>query len=204
VFHIASRAEARAALRLDAESEVVVFVGWIAPTKGLRELIEATIKLRNSHPRLQLFCVGEGALQAELEARAAEVGAAENIRFLGRRSSVEVARCLAAANIFCLPSYAEGCPNSVVEALNCGRAVVATNVGGIPELVDNDSGFLIEPRDPSALADALNDALSRPWDESGISQRSRRGWDQVAKETFEICTECLRTGSTRPRDRGKS
>ncbi len=198
-FHLADRAEARAELSVDDEAEIVVFVGWIAHTKGLRELIEAVIRLRPAHPRLNLFCIGEGPLQGELEARAAEAGASDRIQFLGRRSSTEVARWLAAANIFCLPSYAEGCPNSVVEALNCGRAVVATNVGGIPELVDNDSGILIEPRDPSALADALNDALSRRWDETGISQKSRRGWDRVAKETFEICTECLRTGSTRAR-----
>jgi teichuronic acid biosynthesis glycosyltransferase TuaC len=202
VFHLADRAEARAELGLDEQADIAVFVGWIAHTKGLRELIEAVIRLRPAHPRLNLFCIGEGPLQGELEARAAEAGASDRIQFLGRRSSTEVARWLAAANIFCLPSYAEGCPNSVVEALNCGRAVVATNVGGIPELVDNDSGILIEPRDPSALADALNDALSRRWDETGISQRSRRGWDQVAKETFEICTECLRTGSTRASGRG--
>jgi teichuronic acid biosynthesis glycosyltransferase TuaC len=204
VFHIADRAAARAELGVDEQAEVVVFVGWVAHTKGLRELIEAVIRLRPSLPRLKLYCIGEGPLRGELEASAAEAGATDQVQFLGRRSSAEVARWLTAANIFCLPSYAEGCPNSVVEALNCGRAVVATNVGGIPELVDYDSGILIEPRDPAALADALACALSRQWDEAAISQRSRRGWDQVARETFEICTECLRAGDRREGNRGIS
>ena len=191
VFRLADRAAARAGLGLKAESEIVVFVGWIAPTKGLRELVDAVTRLRVSHPSLQLFCIGEGALQAELEARAIDAGLEDRIRFLGRRGSQEVAAWLAAANVFCLPSYAEGCPNSVIEALACGRPVVATNVGGIPELVNSESGILVAPQDSEALAGALGEALSRRWDEPGISQRSQRGWDQVAEETFEICMECL-------------
>jgi glycosyltransferase involved in cell wall biosynthesis len=102
-----------------------------------------------------------------------------------------VASWLAAANIFCLPSYAEGCPNAVIEALACGRPVVATNVGGIPELVDSESGILVAPQDSQALADAFHQALSRRWDEPAISQRAQRGWDQVAEETRQICMECL-------------
>jgi glycosyltransferase involved in cell wall biosynthesis len=191
VFRLADRAAARAALGLDAESEVLVFVGWIAPTKGLRELMDAVMRLRVSHPRLQLFCIGEGAFQAELEAGAIDADLADRIRFLGWRTSLEVASWLAAADVFCLPSYAEGCPNSVIEALACGRPVVATNVGGIPELVNSESGILVAPRDSEALAEALNEALSRRWDEPGISQRFQRGWDQVAEETRQICMECL-------------
>jgi teichuronic acid biosynthesis glycosyltransferase TuaC len=191
VFRLADRAPARAALGLDAESEVVVFVGWIAPTKGLRELVDAVESLRVSRPRLQLFCIGEGAFQAELEARAIDAGLGGRIRFLGWRTSLEVASWLAAANVFCLPSYAEGCPNSVIEAQACGRPVVATNVGGIPELVNSESGILVAPRDSEALAEALNKALSRRWDEPEISHRFQRGWDQVAEETRQICMECL-------------
>jgi glycosyltransferase involved in cell wall biosynthesis len=153
--------------------------------------VDAVNSLGISHPSLHLFCIGEGAFQAELEARAMDAGHADRIRFLGWRSSMEVASWLTAANVFCLPSYAEGCPNSVIEALACGRPVVATNVGGIPELVNSESGILVPPQDSEALAEALDQALSRRWDEAGISQRSQRGWDQVAEETFEICMECL-------------
>ena len=204
VFRIADRSAARTALGIDAESEVVVFVGWIAPTKGLRELVDAMKSLRVSHPRLQLFCIGEGAFQAEMEARAIHAGLRDRIRFLGRRSSLEVASWLAAANIFCLPSYAEGCPNSVIEALACGRPVVATNVGGIPELVNSESGILVAPQDSEALADALKQALSRRWDEARISQHSQRGWDEVAEETRQICMQCLEKHVPKNSDHGTS
>jgi teichuronic acid biosynthesis glycosyltransferase TuaC len=191
VFHLSDRAEARAELRLNLEAEIVVFVGWLAPTKGLNELVDAAIQLFASRPHLQLFCIGEGDLRPALEARAIQAGFGNRLHFVGRRSSPEVARWLAAANIFCLPSYAEGCPNSVIEALACGRPVVATNVGGIPELVDSDSGILIPPRDTPALAKALEDALSRTWDETAIAGRSQRGWGQVARDTWQICLECV-------------
>ncbi len=197
IFHLAGRAEARAELGLQEESEVVVFVGLLAATKGLRELLHAMIHLVPSRPRLQLFCIGEGPLQAELESLAAQAGIAGHVHFPGRRASSEIARWLAAANLFCLPSYAEGCPNAVIEALACGRAVVATQVGGIPELVDAASGILVRPGDAQALAQALDEALRRPWDEPGISRASQRGWGQVATETYEICKGALEATSSR-------
>ena len=175
VFRLADRAEARTALGLDTESEVVVFVGRIAAIKGLRELVAAVMRLRVSHPRLQLFCIGEGALQAELEAGAIDADLADRIHFLGQRDSLEVASWLAASNVFCLPSYAEGCPNSVIEALACGRPVVATNVGGIPELVDSESGILVAPRDSERAGRGsrrgIVATLGRIVDSSAVSAR---------------------------------
>jgi teichuronic acid biosynthesis glycosyltransferase TuaC len=169
----------------------VVFVGWLAPTKGLRELIDATIRLVPSRPRLQLVCIGEGALRAELEAQVTRAGIAGHVRFLGHRAPSEISRWLAAANLFCLASYAEGCPNAVIEALACGRPVIATQVGGIPELVDDACGILVPPGDGAALAKALDQGFDRPWDESGISISSRRGWDQVAADTYDVCMSAL-------------
>ena len=79
----------------------------------------------------------------------------------------------------------------MIEALACGRPVVATRVGGIPELVDSNSGILVPPRNPVALADALREALGREWDERAISNTFRRSWSQVATETVEICAAAL-------------
>jgi len=193
IFRLSNRAEARDELGLDKESEVVLFVGWLASPKGLRELLDAMIRLVPSRPRLQLFCIGEGALQAELEAKAAQAGIAGHVHFLGRRCSTEIARWLAAANVFCLPSYAEGCPNALIEALACGRPVIATQVGGIPELVDARSGILVGPGDGAALAEALKEAFSRQWDEPAIAAAAQRGWDHVAQDTYEVCQSVLAT-----------
>ena len=76
---------------------------------------------------------------------------------------------MAAADLVTLPSYMEGCPNVVLEALACGRPVVATNVGGIPEIMSDECGQLVPPRDPSALAQALASVLDRTWDAAAIS-----------------------------------
>jgi glycosyltransferase involved in cell wall biosynthesis len=75
----------------------------------------------------------------------------------------------------------------VVEALASGRPVVASDVGGIPELVDADCGILTPARNAGKLAEALRQALDRRWDEAGIARKFQRGWAQVAEDTYHIC-----------------
>jgi glycosyltransferase involved in cell wall biosynthesis len=123
------------------------------------------------------------SLQDKVRAR----NLARHVSFAGACSSAEVARWLAAANLLALPSYAEGCPNAVIEALRCGRPVVATAVGGIPELVNGDCGVLISASQAGLLADALDTALNIDWDENAIAKCSGRTWEQVAQETLAIC-----------------
>jgi glycosyltransferase involved in cell wall biosynthesis len=102
-----------------------------------------------------------------------------------------VAHWLAAANVLALPSYNEGFPNVVIEALSCGRPVIATNVGGILELINEDSGILIAPRDSRALAGAIEKSMDRRWNEHTISEQFRRGWDEAADELLRICDLAL-------------
>jgi len=189
VFHPADRDAARNELGLDPDCTLILYVGWLVATKGLRELLEAFIRLVPSDRKLQLACIGEGALQGELKQRVLQAGIEDRVRFEGACSSQQIARWLAAANVFCLPSYAEGCPNAVIEALSCGRPVVASNVGGIPDLIDSDSGILVRPRDPKMLAEALRAALLRPWNEAAICRKFHRGWNQVASEVYQIYIE---------------
>jgi glycosyltransferase involved in cell wall biosynthesis len=89
---------------------------------------------------------------------------------------------LAAADVFTLPSYMEGCPNTVMEALACGRPVVATSVGGIPEILNEQCGLLIPPRDSHALAEALRSVLERDWNSAAISSHWSRNWAVSAKD----------------------
>lgn len=189
IFHPQDRAAARAALGLDADAELVVYVGRLVPEKGLRELLEATAALAASRPRLQLALVGDGPMRAELDARVA--AAPHRLHLPGAQDAQAVARWMAAADLVTLPSYSEGHPNVLVEALACGRPVVATPVGGIPEVVDTASGLLVPARDAAALAGGLRDALDRSWDTDALARRFSRDWDAVAADTLRACEEAL-------------
>lgn len=190
IFHPRDRDEARSALQLGADAELVVYVGRLVPEKGLRELLDAMTTLAPQRPRLQLALVGEGPMRTELETRIA-ADPALRVHLAGAQGPHEVARWMAASNLVTLPSYSEGHPNVLVEALACARPVVATPVGGIPEVVDADCGLLVAARDPVALAAGLRDALDRPWDETALSRRFSRGWDAVAADTLRACEEAL-------------
>lgn len=190
IFKRGDRMAARQALGLLDDAEIVLYVGRLVPEKGLRELVQAVRTLRAHRPELQLVLVGQGPMQAELT----QTVASEHegwLRLPGALPPIDVARWMQAADLVTLPSYSEGHPNVLVEALACGRAVVATPVGGIPEVVDEDCAVLVPPRDSAALAHGLDQALRRDWDESALSSRFSRGWDEVARDTLRACTEAI-------------
>ena len=162
----------------------------MVPEKGLRELLDAMATLAPQRPKLQLALVGEGPMRAELDAKVA-ADPTLRVHLPGAQGPHEVARWMAASDLVTLPSYSEGHPNVLVEALACGRPVVATPVGGIPEVVDADCGLLVAARDPVALAAGLRDALERQWDDGALSRRFSRGWDAVAADTLRACEEAL-------------
>jgi len=187
VFYPRDRAACRAKLGIDPGARLVLFVGWLAPLKGLPELIAAFSRVRREFATAELVCIGEGPLKQSLSETAPGIG----IRALGGKTSIEIADWLGACDLLCLPSHSEGCPNVVVEALTSGRAVVATQVGGIPELVDRNSGILLPFGDSSKLSSAICEALRRNWDEAAIAARMSRSWDHVADETYGVCLEVL-------------
>jgi teichuronic acid biosynthesis glycosyltransferase TuaC len=187
VFHVADRATARAELGVADDAELILFVGRLVDVKGIGELLEASRRLVSTHPKLRVACIGEGVLGEQLRA-----AAGSHVDFLGRMEPAQIARWMAASNLLCLPSYSEGCPNALLESLFCGRPIVASNVGGIPEVVDDGCAILVPPRDPAVLAAALDQALSRKWDEAAIARSYGRSWDDVGRETFEVCTAVMK------------
>jgi glycosyltransferase involved in cell wall biosynthesis len=189
VFHPGDRDEARRQVGCDASSELIVYAGNLLASKGLGELMDAFVELAKIRPRLRVAIVGQGPYGDALARRAAAAGMEGRVILPGRRDAAGIAQWMRAADVFCLPSYSEGCPNVVVEALACGRPLVATNVGGIPELVNEASGLLVPPRDAGALRGALDAALSKQWDSAGIARTSTRSWDAVAAETLALCRQ---------------
>ena len=187
VFHLRDRGAARVQLAIDDKTELILFVGRLDTAKGIEELLEAFASLASRRPNLRLAYVGDGPGSGHLRSKAKHLGLEDRVILNGACSSQNVAQWLAAANVLALPSYNEGYPNVVIEALSCGRPVIATNVGGILELVNEESGILIPPRDSRALAEAIEKAMERRWDERSISEQFRRGWDQAADELLRIC-----------------
>jgi glycosyltransferase involved in cell wall biosynthesis len=154
----------------------LLFVGDMVPPKGVPELVTAVLGLRAKGAALVLDLVGDGPLRPELEARVAEAGQGDGlrgtIRFWGTLPRPAVADRMRAAHALVLPSHNEGTPVSVMEALTCGVPVVASRVGGIPDLVaDGEDGLLVPPKDPDALAAAL----ARLSEEPGLLSRLARG-----------------------------
>ena len=192
VFHAADRKAARVQLGVHHDAELVLFVGRLDGKKGIMELLEAFVSLASRRPNLLLAYIGDGPGAEPLRCKANFFALQDRIIFGGACPSQKVAQWLAAANVLALPSYNEGYPNVVIEALSCGRPVIATNVGGILELVNKQSGILVSPRDSLGLADAIDTALERNWDERLISAQFRRSWDEAAGEMLSICELALR------------
>jgi len=193
VFHPMDRNDARHKLHIDPAAEAVVYIGRMDVKKGLRELVEAAALVHPARPNLHVYLIGEGRDRHLIEEAIQGRDAASYIHLLRECSFDDVAVWMAAANLVTLPSYMEGCPNVVLEALACGRPVVATEVGGIPEIMSDECGRLVPPRDAGALAEALASVLDRSWDAASISATRGRGWDTVAAELMEIFESLVAT-----------
>jgi glycosyltransferase involved in cell wall biosynthesis len=186
VFHPRDRREARKQLNLSQDDRIVVYVGRLDLRKGLLELIEAMAKLAPSKPRAHCYIVGDGADEPALVQAIVTHNARDCVTLVPPCVSSEIAVWMAAADLVTLPSYNEGCPNVVIEALSAGRPVVATNVGGIPELMDSSDGRLVPARDAAALSVALGEVLDQTWDAQAIADKRSRSWEDVARENLLI------------------
>jgi len=197
IFRLRDRLAARIELGVAPEAALLLYVGRLVPEKGLRELLAAMESLRPSHRSLRLSIVGDGPMWAEIETWIRDTRS-ENILLVGARDPIAVSTWMAAADVVVLPSYSEGHPNVLVEALACGRPFVATPVGGVVEIADESCSILVPPRDPAALARGILEAVSRDWDEAELAKRHSRSWDEVARQTLAACVEALE--SSRGRD----
>ena len=142
--------------RRAAEGFVVGVVKSLEPVYGLDDLLRAVALARRQQPKLRALIVGQGSQRERLERLARELGIAGAVEFTGPVPSEEIARLLARMDLFVLPSHTEGFGVSAVEAAAMGLPVVASDVGGLPEVViDGETGFLTPPRSPEALAERI-------------------------------------------------
>jgi glycosyltransferase involved in cell wall biosynthesis len=157
----------------------------LRPGKGIETLIDATPSVLERHPRLKVAIWGEGSELEALRARAARVGVAHAVHFLG--PSEAPLSVLRAAEIFVHPSMAEAFPYVILEAMSTATPTIASDVGGIAEaLVDGEAGMLVTPGDSDALASALNDLLESPERRTAMGLAARRRVEELFTRTTMI------------------
>ncbi len=166
--------------QLKAESQLIAVVANMnVETKGHTDLIRAAAEVSREFRDAKFLLVGDGAERTRLEVMTAELGLSKTVLFLGRRN--DVPNLLACCDLFVLPSWAEGLPNSVLEAMAAGLPIVATRVGGTPEIIEAGvSGLLVSPRDSHALAVAISRLLGN----KGFAKELGRSAQEHARAEF--------------------
>jgi glycosyltransferase involved in cell wall biosynthesis len=155
----------------------VVAVGRLSPEKDIANLIRATEMAAKRIPSVRVEVAGNGPCLEELKGLAAELGVGDRIKFLGEVH--DVSSLLSRARMFVLPSRSEGIPVTVLEAMACGLPVLATRVGGLPEVVDQGvTGLLVLPADAPALADAIIAIWNDPDRGAQLGSAGRRRVEQ--------------------------
>lgn len=193
VFNVVDGRVAKDQMGFDDTDKRILFVGNLKPVKGLNYLIEAMRQLVVKWKTAHLHIVGYGAMEPALRKAVKEAGLQGQVHFEGEKSPAEIARWMNACDLLCLPSLNEGVPNVVLESLSCGLPVVATNVGGIPEVVAEDvTGILVDPCEPVMLFEAIDAALDRGWVSTDVARHAERySWDKNAEDIYSSLTSVM-------------
>ena len=176
-----SRADARNKLQLPESCFAIAMVGIIRGVKRHEVALRAFALFRDAHPQARLLLVGDGPMSKDMRQLAEELGLGQSVSFLGHRD--DVADLLAAADCFLLSSRSEGVPQAITQALGCGLPVVATAVGGVPELIiDGRTGLLVEPESPQLMAEAL----ARVADDAALASRLGQAGKAHVEEHYSL------------------
>jgi glycosyltransferase involved in cell wall biosynthesis len=181
----------------DADPPYVAFVGRLQPGKGAHYLIDAFARIADSYPERQLVLVGDGPQRDELEQLAREKGIGDRVEFLGEIPNEAIPAVVGEADVFALPSLAEGMPRTVLEALACKTPVVTTDLEQLRPLV-KDVGRLVPSESPPELADALDDLLeASPETREAMGERGREkilnnySWRDTVRQTTDVYRELV-------------
>ena len=160
-------------LGVDTGTCLIGTVGRLTPVKGIPYLLKAARILLRQGANVKLLVVGDGSIRLDLVTQTRDLGISENVVFLGHREDTD--ELLQALDIFVLPSLSEGIPMALLEAMAATRAVVASRVGGIPEIVeDGFEGFLVEPMDVDGLAERCRRLIESPDIARKMGEQARR------------------------------
>jgi glycosyltransferase involved in cell wall biosynthesis len=178
-----NRVEKKRSLGLDQNGTVIGFVGWLLPIKGPAYLLKAMAHIWPEHPAASLVMVGKGELDVDLRTQALKMNANGKVKFLGWREDVH--EIIPIFDLLVLPSLNEGMGRVLVEAMAAGKPVVASEVGGIPDLVKHgETGYLVRPADERALANGIKKLLNDPERAKQMGQRGKEYCRQFSLEAM--------------------
>jgi len=172
----------------------LIGVGNLYEAKGWDDLLDALAVIREHGRGFHLDLFGGGVLQEELEAQVARLGLGDVVTFHGWRSKEEVAARLRESDLFVITSRYDSNPCALIEALASGVPAVGTSVGGIPEVITDGMGILVEGRRPEEIAAAVETALDSDWDRALIAStaRDRYGPERIGREFAAAYEDALR------------
>jgi teichuronic acid biosynthesis glycosyltransferase TuaC len=174
--------------RLGLKGPLIVTVGNILEAKGQHLVVRALAQF----PELQYLIVGTGPNEREVQRIAGEAGVASRVHFMGRWPHEDLAHIYGAADAMILASAREGCPGVVLESQACGTPVIATNVGGVSEIVGPGTGVIIKNRTVKAIADGISQILNNPPDRIQVRVWAERfSWDETADKQINLFTKIL-------------
>lgn len=193
-----SKKECREKLGLLNGKYVILFVGALSPSKGLDVLVKAMPKILGDVPNTKLILVGDGVLREELGKETKELGIGSKVRFEGFVSDTsEKALFYKASDVFVLPSIQECFPIVNLEAMASGIPIVASKIGGIPDAVrDGETGLLVQPEDPSALAEAVIRLLQDQQFRNRMAKEGQQkaqdfSWQKIAEQTAKLYKDVI-------------
>jgi glycogen synthase len=193
VVYSGLEAPLRALRPLPLETPRLLCVGRLVPDKGFETALGAVARLVPRFPRLRLVIAGDGPLLSELQVQASALGVSQFVEFLGWVAEDQVLELMNDVTLVVMPSRREGLPLVAIQAAYMGRPVVATRVGGLPEVViHGETGLLVEPGDETALVDAIASLLEHPETASELgSSAARRARERFHPERYLAAYEAL-------------
>jgi len=196
-FENLSRKEARSKLQIEEDEKIIIFVGTLRSVKGVKHLIQAMVAIGREDTRAKLMLVGNGKERPGLEELVKELVLERQVSFIGRAPNEDVPEYMVASDVFVLPSLSESFGIVNLEAMASGLPIVASKVGGLPEIVrDGKNGFLVEPKNPEQIAEKVllllgNDELRRSISEINKEKAKDYSWERVADRLEKVYSEVL-------------
>ena len=194
-FKRMDKAHARDELGLDVTARLLICISRLDPEKGIDVLIDAFSLVEEKD--VQLIIIGGGTEEEKLKNQVARLELQDRIRFTGNVPHHEVPKWLNAGDLFVITSRNEGHPNALLEAMACGLPIVASRVGGVPEIVTSpEIGLMVEAENPRETAQAISQALVKSWDRDMLSRVAHgRSWEDVADDLAAFIAETASAGA---------